>query len=90
MNGLVHPKVVGVEAVKDGKGVVFTTGSVKSKNSIRSSFDHSRNLDATKPAKRLRKTKLSKDSRRTLTTIRRTIRKQRYRKDLKMVCLPTS
>ena len=44
-------------------------------------------LDANKPAKRLQKTKLTKDSRRTLTTIRRTIRKQRYRKDLKMVRL---
>ncbi|CAF1685306.1 unnamed protein product [Adineta ricciae] len=30
-NGLIHPKVVGVEAVKDGKGVVFSTGSTKSK-----------------------------------------------------------
>ncbi|CAF3520067.1 unnamed protein product, partial [Adineta steineri] len=28
-NGLIHPKVVGVEAVKNGNGVVFTTGSVK-------------------------------------------------------------
>jgi len=71
-NGLVHPKVVGVEAVTNGKGVVFTTGSVKS---IR------------KPAKRFHKTKLAKDSRRTLTSIRRTIRKQRYRKDLKMAAL---
>jgi hypothetical protein len=42
-------------------------------------------LDLRKPAKRFHKTKLVKDSRRTLTTIRRTIRKQRYRKDLKMV-----
>ncbi len=31
-NGLIHPKVVGVEAVKDGKGVVFSTGSIASKN----------------------------------------------------------
>ncbi len=38
-----------------------------------------------KPAKRLRQVKLAKDSRRVLTSIRRTIRKQRYRKDLKMV-----
>ncbi len=29
-NGLIHRKVVGVEAVANGKGVVFTTGSVKS------------------------------------------------------------
>ena len=72
LNGLIHPKVVGVEAVKDGKGVVFSTGSIKN---IR------------KPAKRLRKVKLTKDSRRTLTSIRRTIRSQRYRKDLKMAAL---
>ena len=72
LNGLVHPKVVGVETVKDGKGVVFSTGSVK---------------NVQKPAKRLRKVKLTKDSRRALTTIRRTIRKQRYRKDLKMAAL---
>ncbi|UJR32099.1 hypothetical protein I4U23_019567 [Adineta vaga] len=71
-NGLVHPKVVGVEAVKDGKGVVFTTGSSK---------------NTRKPAKRFRKTKLTKDSRRTLTSIRRTIRHTRYRKDLKMAAL---
>ncbi len=30
-NGLIHPKVVGVEAITNGKGVVFTTGSTKSK-----------------------------------------------------------
>ena len=33
-NGLVHPKVVGVQAATDGKGVVFSTGSVKSKHFI--------------------------------------------------------
>jgi len=42
-------------------------------------------LELQKPAKRLNKVKLVKDSRRALTTIRRTIRSQRYRKDLKMV-----
>ena len=72
LNGLIHPKVVGIEAVKDGKGVVFSTGSVK---------------NVKKPKKRLHKVKLNKDSRRTLTTIRRTIRKQHYRKDLKMAAL---
>ena len=71
-NGLIHPKIVGVEAVKDGKGVVFTTGSIK---------------NVRKPSKRLHKVKLTKDSRRTLTSIRRTIRKQCYRKDLKMAAL---
>ncbi|CAF1141346.1 unnamed protein product [Rotaria sordida] len=72
LNGLVHPKVVGVENATKGKGVVFTTGSTKN---IR------------KPTKRFRKVELTKDSRRTLTSIRRTIRKQRYRKDLKMAAL---
>ncbi len=38
LNGLVHPKVVGVEAVADGKGVVFSTGSLKSMITIFSSF----------------------------------------------------
>jgi len=71
-NGLVHPKVVGVEVAAKGKGVVFSTGSVK---------------NVRKPAKRFRKTNLTKDSRRTLTSIRRTIRNQRYRKDLKMAAL---
>ena len=31
-NGLVHPKVVGVEAVAGGKGVVFSTASAKSES----------------------------------------------------------
>jgi hypothetical protein len=34
LNGLIHPKVVGVEAVTKGKGVVFTTGSIKSRTQI--------------------------------------------------------
>ncbi|CAF3168692.1 unnamed protein product [Rotaria socialis] len=71
-NGLIHPKIVGVEAAKEGKGVVFSTGSVK---------------NVRKPSKRLHKVQLTKDSRRTLTSIRRTIRKQCYRKDLKMAAL---
>jgi len=33
LNGLVHPKVVGVQSAADGKGVVFTTGSTKSTHS---------------------------------------------------------
>ena len=58
-----------------------------SSNAVVRRIDHFRliDVDAQKPAKRLRKTKLTKDSRRALTTIRRTIRQQRYRKDLKMV-----
>ena len=32
LNGLVHPKVVGVETVNNGKGVVLTTGNTKSKH----------------------------------------------------------
>ena len=72
LNGLVHKKVVSVEADKDGKGIVFGTGAVKSTQ---------------KPAKRIHKVKLNKNSRRVLTSIRRTIRKQSYRKDLKMAAL---
>jgi len=45
-NGLIHPKVVGVEAIKNGKGVVFTTGSIK---------------NIKKPAKRFHKVKLVKN-----------------------------
>lgn len=30
-NGLIHPKVVGVEVAAKGKGVVFSTGNVKSR-----------------------------------------------------------
>lgn len=72
LNGLVHPKVVGVESAEKDAGVVFSTGSTK---------------NTRKPAKRFHKVTLKKDSRRTLTSIRRTIRKQRYRKDLKMAAL---
>ena len=89
LNGLIHPKVVGVEAVSDGKGVVFSTGSAKSMKEFSSFFSFIliiKYSDIKKPAKRFHKVKLTKDSRRTLTSIRRTIRKQHYRKDLKMVC----
>ncbi|CAF0787432.1 unnamed protein product [Didymodactylos carnosus] len=69
---LINKKVIGVEPTKDGKGVVFTTAKTKYRQ---------------KPAKSIRKITLKKDSRRVLTTIRRTIRNQRYRKDLKMAAL---
>ena len=90
LNGLVHPKVVGVESAEKDAGVVFSTGSTKSMNRL-ISCSTSKNQrifslsDMRKPAKRFHKVTLKKDSRRTLTSIRRTIRKQRYRKDLKMV-----
>jgi len=71
-NGLVNKKVLGIEAIQDGKGVVLTQGKTKHRQ---------------KPAKSIRKVKLVRDSRRTLTTIRRIVRKQRYRKDLKMAAL---
>ncbi|KAJ8321268.1 hypothetical protein KUTeg_001126 [Tegillarca granosa] len=69
-NGLVHKKTVGVEVPKDGKGVVLVT-----KN----------NAGLSKPAKTFTKLELKRDSRRTLGTIRKVIRNNRYRKDLKMV-----
>ena len=40
-----------------------------------------------KPAKSLTKVELKKDARKTLTSIRQTLRHNRYRKDLKMVSI---
>merc|ERR1712036_36442 len=71
-NGLVRRKTVGVEAAADGKGVVLVTRKA----------NHWR-----RPGASMNRTELKKNSRTTLTTIRNTIRKGRYRKDLKMAAL---
>ncbi|XP_033096934.1 60S ribosomal protein L28-like [Anneissia japonica] len=71
-NGLVNRKTVGVEAAKDGKGVVLVTKKLRVKN---------------KPAKWYREVTLKKDSRRALTSIRHDIKKHGYRRDLKMAAL---
>merc|ERR1712227_547845 len=71
-NGLVRRKTIGVEAAADGKGIILVTR--KQSNWRR-------------PGKSMNHTELKSDSRKTLTTIRNTIRKGRYRKDLKMAAL---
>ncbi|XP_071504293.1 large ribosomal subunit protein eL28-like [Diadema setosum] len=71
-NGLIHKKTVGVEAAADGKGVVLVTKRIKGAMN--------------KPAKMYNRVEMKKDSRRTLTAIRRTLKKG-YRKDLKMAAL---
>merc|ERR1712018_798922 len=70
-NGLVRRKTIGVEPA-DGKGVVLVTRKA----------NHWR-----RPGASMNRTELKKDSRKPLTTIRNTIRKGRYRKDLKMAAL---
>merc|ERR1712002_694751 len=71
-NGLIHKKTVGVEGASDGKGVVLVTKKVKGTYN--------------KPCKTFNRVEPKKDSRRTLTAIRRTLKKG-YRKDLKMAAL---
>ncbi|BFZ05596.1 hypothetical protein BsWGS_08635 [Bradybaena similaris] len=66
-NGLIHRKTVGIEPVKDGKGVVLVTRKSKGLR---------------KPSKTLTRVELKKDPRRTIATIRRTLRYNNYRKDL--------
>nr|ACD65177.1 putative 60S ribosomal protein RPL28 [Phoronis muelleri] len=71
-SGLVQQKTVSVEPCADGKGVALVT---RKTNSWR------------KPAKSLGRVELKKGSRRALNTIRKTLGKSRYRKDLKMAAL---
>nr|ACD65130.1 putative 60S ribosomal protein RPL28 [Novocrania anomala] len=71
-NGLVHQKTIGVEPCADGKGVVLVTR---------------KSTGWRKPVKAFTRTELKRGSRRSLNTIRKTIRNNRYRKDLKMSAL---
>merc|ERR1711915_119755 len=71
-NGLIHNKTVGVEAAEGGKGVVLVTKKAKCAN---------------KPGKQMNRAALKGSSRAVLSTISRTIRKNRYRKDLKMAAM---
>merc|ERR1711931_42677 len=71
-NGLVRQKTIGIEPASDGKGVVLVT---KKRGGYR------------KPASRENRVELKSGSRATLSTIRKSIRKGRYRKDLKMAAL---
>ncbi|KAL5012545.1 hypothetical protein ScPMuIL_011096 [Solemya velum] len=71
-NGLIHKKTVGVEPAKDGKGIVMVT---KNATGLR------------KPNKNYTRIEMKKNSRRTLAAIRKTIKSNRYRKDLKMAAV---
>lgn len=71
-NGLIHKKTVGIEPCKDGKGIVFVTRKTKKRRH---------------PAAAFNKVDMKKDPRRTLTAIRRTLAKTKYRRDLKMAAM---
>ncbi|XP_046558828.1 60S ribosomal protein L28-like isoform X2 [Haliotis rubra] len=71
-NGLIRKKTLGVEPAKDGKGVVLVT-----RNST----------GGRKPNKSFTRVELKRDPRRTFATIRKTIRRNKYRKDLKMAAV---
>ncbi|KAM9568924.1 large ribosomal subunit protein eL28-like isoform 1-T5 [Salvelinus alpinus] len=71
-NGLVHRKTVGVQPAADGKGVVVV---LKKRAGQR------------KPATSYEKITINKNSRATLSSLRHIIRKNNYRKDLRMAVL---
>uniref|UniRef100_A0A8K9WZW2 Large ribosomal subunit protein eL28 n=1 Tax=Oncorhynchus mykiss TaxID=8022 RepID=A0A8K9WZW2_ONCMY len=71
-NGLVHRKTVGVQPAADGKGVVIV---LKKRAGQR------------KPATSYEKITINKNSRATLSSLRHIIRKNNYRKDLRMAAL---
>lgn len=71
-NGLVNRQTVGVVPAKDGKGVVLVTKKSKAGKRPGSSYN---------------KVELKRGSRQTFSTIRKTLRNNSYRKDLKMVRL---
>ncbi|XP_060697351.1 60S ribosomal protein L28 [Hemiscyllium ocellatum] len=71
-NGLIHRRTVGVEPAADGKGVVVV---LKKRAGQR------------KPATSYEKITINKNSRATLNSLRHIIRKNKYRKDLRMAAL---
>ncbi|XP_022326128.2 large ribosomal subunit protein eL28-like [Crassostrea virginica] len=71
-NGLVHKKTVGVVPAKDGKGVVLITKKTNA---------------GKRPGKGYSKVELKRGSRQTFSSIRKTLRSNRYRKDLKMAAV---
>ncbi|XP_048372277.1 60S ribosomal protein L28 [Sphaerodactylus townsendi] len=71
-NGLIHRKTVGVEPAADGKGVVVV---LKKRAGQR------------KPATTYEKITINKNARATLNSLRHIIRKNNYRKDLRMAAL---
>uniref|UniRef100_A0A3P8X747 Large ribosomal subunit protein eL28 n=2 Tax=Esox lucius TaxID=8010 RepID=A0A3P8X747_ESOLU len=71
-NGLVHRKTVGVQPAADNKGIVVV---LKKRAGQR------------KPATSYEKITINKNSRATLSSLRHIIRKNNYRKDLRMAAL---
>lgn len=71
-NGLVHKKTVGVQPAADGKGVVVVLKKRAGQN---------------KPVNSYVKVTINKNSRATLNSLRHIIRKNNYRKDLRMAAL---
>ncbi|XP_074654927.1 large ribosomal subunit protein eL28-like [Tubulanus polymorphus] len=71
-NGLIHKQTFGVEAAKDGKGVVIVTKKARG---------------GRKPSKSMARVELKKDARRTFATISKTISKSKDRRGLKMAAL---
>ncbi|XP_068609502.1 large ribosomal subunit protein eL28 [Brachionichthys hirsutus] len=71
-NGLVHKKTVGVQPAADGKGVVVVL---------------KRRAGQHKPVNSYVKVTINKNARATLNSVRHIIRKNNYRKDLRMAAL---
>ncbi|KAM9510606.1 large ribosomal subunit protein eL28 [Guaruba guarouba] len=71
-NGLIHRKTVGVEAAPDGKGIVVV---LKKRTGQR------------KPASSYNRVTIRRDARATLSSVRNIIRKNKYRRDLRMAAL---
>ncbi|XP_028928519.1 60S ribosomal protein L28 [Ornithorhynchus anatinus] len=71
-NGLIHRKTVGVEPAADGKGIVVVL---------------KRRAGQRKPATSYVRTTINKNARATLSSLRHIIRKNKYRKDLRMAAL---
>ncbi|XP_028830296.1 large ribosomal subunit protein eL28 [Denticeps clupeoides] len=71
-NGLIHRKTVGVEPAADAKGIVVV---LKKRTGQR------------KPVNSYKKITINKNARATLSSLRHIIRKNKYRKDLRMAAL---
>merc|ERR1712168_130924 len=71
-NGLVNKKTIGVQPCADGRGVCLVTKKSKHGN---------------KPALQHNSVALKKGNRQVLKALRNTVRKGRYRKDLKMAAM---
>lgn len=70
-SGLVHKKAIGVRSDREGKGVIVVTKKAAFVN---------------KPNKAVASTKFIRGRRRSLKKISNMINKNKYRKNLKMVC----